>query len=77
MSHKKFASMVFFSNNQIRIMYLRFSEFQLVSNNCFSMKLVPNEKLKIFVNVGIFENLDKFENFIKNPKKVIGNKKTN
>ena len=41
------------------------------------MKLVPNEKLKIFVNVGIFENLDKFENFIKNPKKVIGNKKTN
>jgi len=53
------------------------------------MKLVPNEKLKIFVNVGIFENFDKFENlkkspkslsnkyFIKNPKNVIGNKKTN
>ncbi len=63
MSHKKFACMVFFSNNQIRIIYLWFSEFQLVSNNCFSMKQVPNEKIKFFVNVGIFENFDKFENF--------------
>ena len=33
----KFAYMAFFSNNQIRIINLHFSEFQLVSTNFFSV----------------------------------------
>ncbi len=44
-THKKFAYMVFYSNNQIRIIYLRFPEFQLVSTNCFSVRLAINRKI--------------------------------
>ncbi len=62
LSHKKFAYVVFLSNNQIRIVCRYFSEFELVSINCFSMKLVPNENIKFF-KLENFDKLQFFDNF--------------